>query len=211
MKSYPSLLPCTGTDFREMHDAYIFDKLDGSNIRFEWSKKSGWYKFGTRQRLFDQSDKQFGPAIPLFERTLADKLSEIARAQKWERVIVFAEYHGPHSFAGQHLEDDDRIMRLELFDVAPYKQGLLGPAEYLKLFGDKVPMAKFLGRHNWTRGFVEKVWNQELEGVTFEGVVGKTGNGRNHNLVMAKAKTKSWIEKVRALYSRDEAEKIIRS
>jgi hypothetical protein len=30
-----------------------FDKLDGSNMRFEWSPKRGWYKFGSRGQLID--------------------------------------------------------------------------------------------------------------------------------------------------------------
>ena len=29
-------------------DIIGFDKLDGSNIRCEWSRKRGWYKFGTK-------------------------------------------------------------------------------------------------------------------------------------------------------------------
>ncbi len=37
----------------------------------------------------------------------------------------------------------------------------------------------------------------EIPGITFEGVVGKAKDGR-HDLIMAKAKTKLWIEKVRA-------------
>ena len=101
-------------------------------------------------------------------------------------------------------------MRLDLIDVTPYKQGILGPAEFVKLFGD-LPSAKLLGRFNWTRGFVERVWNGEIEGVTFEGVVGKTGHGKTHDLVMAKAKTKAWIDKVKARYAPDEAERIAKS
>lgn len=33
---------------------------------------------------------------------------------------------------------------------------------------------------------------------TFEGVVGKAGEG--HKLIMAKAKTQAWLDKVKALY-----------
>ena len=217
MKEYPTILQSIGTSFRELPNAYVFDKLDGSNLRFEWSKKKGWYKFGTRSRLFDQSDWQFGRAIPMFHRTLAEPLIKIFAGQRWEQCIVFAESWGPSSFAGNHHEpvtnkplDPDEVMRLDLIDVAPYKQGLLGPAEFVKLFGD-LPSAKFLGRFNWTRGFVERVWNGEIEGVTFEGVVGKTGHGKTHDLVMAKAKTRSWIEKIKARYTPEEAERIVRS
>ncbi len=217
MKDYPAIPQSIGTEFREIPNAYVFDKLDGSNLRFEWSSKTGWYKFGTRTRLFDENDWQFGRAIPLFHQTLGDPIAKIATDQRWGRVIVFAESYGPKSFAGRHHDSDnlpldaDGDMKLELIDVNPYKRGILGPAEYLKLFGNKVPMAAFLGRHNWTRGFVERVWNQEIPGITFEGVVGKSGDGKNHDLVMAKAKTKAWIDKVKSLYTVEDAEKIIKS
>jgi hypothetical protein len=217
MKEYPPIPQSIGTAFRELPSAYVFDKLDGSNLRFEWSKKKGWHKYGTRSRLFDQSDWQFGRAIPIFQRTLAEPLAKIFAAQRWDQCIVFAEHWGPSSFAGNHHEpgtnkplDPDEVMRLDLIDVAPYKQGILGPAEFVRLCGD-LPSAKLLGRFNWTRGFVERIWKGELEGVTLEGVVGKTGHGKMHDLVMAKAKTKAWIDKVKARYAPEEAERIARS
>lgn len=216
MKDYPSIPQSIGTEFREIPNAYVFDKPDGSQTRWEWSKKRGFHKFGTKRRLFDHTDWQFGRAIPIFMNTLAEPLEKIFLEQRWEQVIVFAELWGPNSFAGNHhnpdqtpLDPDDK-MRVDLFDVNPHKQGILGPADFVKLFGH-LPSARFLGRFNWTRGFVERVWNNEVEGITFEGVVGKSGNGKEHNLVMAKAKTKAWIDKVKAKYSPEEAEKIIKS
>lgn len=219
MKDYPTIPQSIGTDFREIPNAYVFDKLDGSNLRFEWSKKRGWYKFGTRRRLFDETDWQFGRALPQFRKTLAEPLEKIFRDRRWESCIVFCEHWGPNSFAGNHHSpgpspqkplDPDESMRNDLIDVAPHKQGILGPAEFLKLFGD-LPSAKFLGRFNWTRGFVERVWNEEIEGITFEGVVGKSGDGKSHDRVCAKAKTKRWIDAVKDKHAPDEAEKIIRS
>lgn len=65
MKTYPSIPRSTGQSFQE-YDAYVFDKLDGSNLRFEWSRKKGWVKYGTRRRLFDTTDPVFGEAITLF-------------------------------------------------------------------------------------------------------------------------------------------------
>lgn len=203
--------------FQEIPGAYVFDKLDGSNLRFEWSRKhKQWSKFGTRTRLFDVNDWQFGRAIKIFTETLAEPVAKVAFDQRWERVIVFAEHWGPSSFAGCHHDpqnqplDPDDQMHVDLIDVAPYKQGLLGPAVYLKLF-EGLPMAKFLGRFNWTRGFVDRVQNGDVEGVTFEGVVGKGGHGKTHDLVMAKAKTRAWVDKVKERYAPDEAERLINS
>lgn len=192
MKSYPSIPQSTGQSFREFQ-AYVFDKIDGSNLRFEWARKSGWGKFGTRNRLFDESDPVFGEAIPLFFDTLAEPLEKIAHMENWERVTVYAEFWGEKSFAGLHEPGDPKT--LTLFDVAPHKKGLLGPEEFLKKF-DHLPTPKCLGQVNWTRDFVRRVREGELEGVTFEGVVGKSGEG--HKLIMAKAKTQAWVDVVRS-------------
>lgn len=215
MKDYPSIPGSNGTSFREIPDAYVFDKLDGSNLRFEWSRKRGWHKYGTRTRLLDEKDWQFGRAIPLFHRTLAEPLAKVIHDERWESCIVFCEHWGPNSFAGNHhkgqvpLDPDDQMYNT-IIDVAPYKKGILGPNEFLKLFGD-LPTAKFLGRFNFTRGFVERVWDDEIPNITFEGVVAKAGHGQTHNLVMGKAKTKRWIDAIRARHTPEDAEKLIRS
>lgn len=217
MKTYPSIPRSTGMTFQEIPNAYVFDKLDGSNLRFEWSKRrKEWSKFGTRSRLFDATDWQFGRAIKIFMETLAEPIAKVAVDQRWERVIAFAEHWGPSSFAGCHHDpqnqplDPDDQMHVDLIDVAPHRHGLLGPAEYLKLF-EGVPMAKFLGRFNWTRGFVERVWNGDVEGITLEGVVGKSGHGKTHDLVMSKAKTRVWVNRVKERYAPDEAHRLINS
>lgn len=105
MKSYPSILNCTGSNFREF-DSYMFDKIDGSNLRFEWARKTGWSKFGTRHRLFDETDKDFGAAIPLFLNSLSEPLEKIIKDNRWEKVIVFCEFWGKNSFAGKHNPQD---------------------------------------------------------------------------------------------------------
>lgn len=196
MKQYPEIPVATGQRFREF-DAYVFDKLDGSNIRAEWTRKRGWDKFGTRTRLVDASDEVFGPAIPLFMATLAEPLERIARKERWQHLVVFTEFFGPSSFAGLHAAAEPK--RLVVFDAAADRRGLLGPRDFLDAFTDRVPTPAFLGRLRWTRGFVERVRRGEVEGVTFEGVVGKGGT-YPHQVIMAKAKTGAWLERVKALY-----------
>lgn len=188
MKSYPSIPRGIPMEF----EAHVFDKIDGSNLRFEWSRKRGWYKFGTRKRLFDETDKVFGPAIPEFMETLADPVAEVARKQRWDRLIIFCEGAGEHSFAGYHRPDEP--MRVYLIDAAPYKQGILPPKKYLDLFGHIQARAAYLGRRKWNAGFIQAVRNGEVEDVTFEGVVGKALVKKK--IVMAKAKTQAWIDRV---------------
>lgn len=202
MKEYPSIQTGCVRRFR----AHIFDKIDGSNLRFEWTKKRGWFKRGTRTRLFDETDPVFGCAIALFENGLAGPIADVAKAQRWEKVVVFAEFHGPSSFAGIHLPDDPKS--LALFDVSPLRKGILPPAEFLKLFGH-LEITRFLGIENWNREYADRVRNGEVEGVTFEGVVAKGMVDRE--LVMEKAKTRAWIEKVKALRSPEEAKQILES
>lgn len=206
MKQYPSIPRGTGQTFREF-DAYVFDKPDGSNLRFEWSKKRGFYKFGTRTRMFDAGDEVFGTAVEMIAMELGDQLSRIFRDNRWDSAIAFCEFHGPSSFAGSH--DPAEKKTLSLFDVCADKRGFLGPKAFLDLFGEVTGVVKFLGTHRWTRGFVENVRQGLLDGVTFEGVVGKAGEG--HEIIRSKAKTQRWIDQVKAKYSADDAAKIIDS
>ena len=205
MKPYPSISRSTGQSFREF-DAYVFDKLDGSNLRVEWTRKRGWAKYGTRTRLFDETDEVFAPAIPLFKNTLADGLEKVARDERWDQVTVFMEFWGDKSFAGLHEPEDPK--RLTLFDVNPYKKGILGPRRFLDLFGH-LSIPRLLGRMKWTRGFVEEVRLGKISDITFEGVVGKGGDG--HDLVMSKAKTQTWIDKVKEKFGAEEGQKILDS
>ena len=205
MKGYPSIPGSTGQDFQEF-DAYVFDKYDGSNLRAEYTKKRGLWKFGTRNRMFDKSDPVFGSAVDLFKNMWEDKIGKVAASQRWESVIIFCEFWGPNSFAGVHEPTDSHI--LTLFDVNPYKKGFLGPKEFIKLFGEYEHTAKLLGREHWTRGFVQRVRSGDYP-CGLEGVVGKAGEG--HDQIRAKAKTQAWIDKVLARYGADEAKKIIES
>lgn len=207
MKQYPSIGRSTGQTFHEF-TAYVFDKLDGSNLRFEWNRKQGWYKAGRRHGLLDDSNTALLKAPAIFAAKMAEPLAKIARDERWESVVVFAELWGPNSLAGYHDTTDE--MKLTLFDVNPFKKGILGPSEFRKLFEGVVETPNFLGIHKWTRGFVEQVWKGEVPGVTFEGVVGKAKEGK-HDLVMYKAKTQAWVERVKSRHTPETAEKIINS
>lgn len=100
MKPYPSIPRATGQGFQEIPGAYIFDKLDGRNVRVEWTKKAGWHKWGSRHRLFDATDAEFAPAMPLFEKTYAEPLAKIAKDSRWEGVTAFFELWQPNSLGG---------------------------------------------------------------------------------------------------------------
>lgn len=203
MKSYPSISSAVGNSFFEFK-AHIFDKLDGSNLRFEWTRKKGWYKFGTRTRLFDHTDQVFASAIPLWQNTTGLALEKVARDNKWDHLLAFAEFWGPNSFAGLH--DPDEPHKLSLFDICINKKGISGPKEFLDYCGN-LEICRYLGQVNWTREFVASVKRGEVDGITFEGVVGKAGSG--HELMMSKAKTQKWIDAVKGKFDEATAAKIL--
>ncbi|HEY0138706.1 MAG TPA: hypothetical protein VGB85_31695, partial [Nannocystis sp.] len=61
MKPYPSI----STKIRADVPIYAFDKLDGSQIRAEWTPKSGFGSFGSRKRALERSHPWLGEAITL--------------------------------------------------------------------------------------------------------------------------------------------------
>lgn len=142
-KEYPSI---PGSKYAPFGKSCIaFYKYDGSNIRVEWSRKRGWYKFGTRRRLFDISDKEFGCAIDIFRTKYADDLEKSIKknGSGITDAVAFLEFLGPNSFAGQHDIGSLKGMGIEvehndpkdliLFDVNFHKQGLLGPKKFLAI------------------------------------------------------------------------------
>jgi hypothetical protein len=205
MKTYPSIpKKLKGkTPDRRVH---VFDKLDGSNLRFEWCRKQGWYRWGSRRQVIDQSHPTLGSAYRLFEDRFAEAIERRAVDQGWQGVVAFAEFWGPKSLAGQHEAGDD--MKLSLFDLAPARRGMLGPERFLELFGD-LDIAPYLGEHLWDEAFRTRVRQGELEGMGFEGVIGKVGCG--HRLVMAKAKTQAWIDQVLRRHGEEKGRKLVNS
>jgi len=205
MKTYPSIVTLNKNK-SEPIEMWVFDKLDGSNLRFEWHRKRGWGKFGTRTRLFDRTDPTFGCAIDLFLNKYSEDLERIFRKQNFEETTVFCEFWGQSSFAGQHVESEPK--NVTLFDVDVFKKCIIGPRQFLDLFGH-LDHAPYLGKHIWDQDFIQAVYNQEIEGMSLEGVVGKAGEG--HHLKMYKAKTKEWLDLIRARYDEATANQLINS
>jgi hypothetical protein len=198
MKQYPE----TTKKFIEF-EAYIFDKLDGRNTRWYWSRKKGWCKFGSRTQLFDHTDRIYGPSINLFMNSLAEPLEKIARDNRWQEMTCFAEFWGSNTLAGL-LNPDGTYSgtNLTLFDVCADKKGFIVPNDFVKLFSNSVETPRFIGRMNWTKDLVSRVREGKLEGVTFEGIVGKS-NGKHNDRIVVKAKTQAWIDAVMGRCGKD--------
>jgi hypothetical protein len=201
MKSYPSI---PGPAQAPHAPCYAFVKYDGSNLRFEWSKKRGWYKFGTRNLMFDETSELFGPAIPLFLQKYGDDLPKVfSDAKEFRGVtnfVVFCEWFGAKSFAGQHEHDDPKD--IVLFDVNPIKKGIIGPKLFLDLFGH-LKVAELLNQGNFGPEFEMNVRDEKIDLLSKyeirteipEGVICKAGTG--HDLTLWKVKTSRYKEELK--------------
>jgi hypothetical protein len=177
-----------------------FEKLDGSNMRFEWSPKRGWHKFGSRSQLIDPSYPILGKAIPIFMRKYAEPIEKIIRDSKAMRnaqcVTAFAELFGPSSFAGRHDENDE--MDLVLFDFHVHKSGIMGPRDFLRTFDSlHTPRLIYEGVLNDTLVNDIKAGAYDVD----EGIVCKGGSG--HKLWMRKIKTQAYIDRLKSSFGDD--------
>lgn len=204
MKIYPSI-PKTysflSTD--EPLYFYIFDKLDGSNLRISWTKKKGWYDFSTRTRSISTSHPLYGKGYQYFITQYKEQLEAIIKTNKWIKVDFFFEFHGPNSFAGRHDDNDELV--LTLIDVAVNNGQLMPPSTFINTF-NHLPIPNYLGLYQWNDAFISMVKYRLLEGITFEGVVGKSSN-----LIYLKAKTNDWLLKVKSKFNEKDALIIINS
>jgi hypothetical protein len=183
--------------------------MDGSNLRFGWSKKKGWHKFGTRKLMIDETSSMFGPAIPLFMQKYADDLEKVFKTKEFRsvtEVIVYCEWFGAKSFAGWHDPDDPKD--LVLFDVNPIKKGILGPKEFLDNFGH-LKVAECLGLQNLNEELIDNVRNEKIDITSKypikteipEGVICKGNSG--HDLWMCKIKTTRYYEVLKDRHPQD--------
>ena len=201
MKSYPSI--STDVDFSLPY--YVFDKLDGSNVRAQWSPKNGFYKFGTRHQLLDESHALLGAAASRM-KLLETPMDKSLRALHSEQVVCFFEWVGPRSFAGRHW-DHESDMRLVLLDVDVYKKGRLAPKEVLKLADQsQIETPDLLHTGKISKQFLDNVRSGCLAGVTSEGVIGKGPiQTKKGGPVMFKWKTQEWFDRLKSFCNDDPA------
>lgn len=194
MYQYPSIL---GPNKAPHLPCIAFEKLDGSNLRWEWSRKQGWNKFGTRRHLFDHTDETFAPAIKMFLDKYGDALVKVVKDSKAyrnaDKFIAFTEFFGPNSFAGQHLAADEK--KLVLFDVEIHKKGLVSPRDFINDFGHlEIPKVVYEGVLNDSLVADVKAGRYPV----YEGVVCKGGSG--HDLWMRKIKTAAYMARLKQVF-----------
>lgn len=176
-----------------------FDKLDGSNIRCEYSQKRGFYKFGTRRVMMDRTNKDFGFAIDLFLNKYGEGLEKIFKSKEYRNIqsfVCFAELVGKKSAFGQHSFGDDEF-DIVLFDVSAYKKGFIPPKQFVEDFEPLgIPRVVYEGNlnHELVKDIKENKYGL-AEGVICKGVI-KTK--KSQGLYYCKIKTNDWFDRLRA-------------
>ncbi len=200
MKHYPSIPKKIDTNF----PIYAFDKLDGSNIRAEWSKKRGFYKFGTKTQMLGEDHPIFGRAIGLIQNSYSDDLAKIFVADKVESVVCFFEFYSSKSSFGRH-EPTDTDHKVTLLDANYHRRGILNPTDFIDKFGHlDIPPVLYYGKANSI--FEDSVRNSTLDGMSFEGVIckRKATKGEPPDPVMFKIKSLAWLQKLKDFCKGDE-------
>lgn len=190
MKQYPSILTFKEAGIPKNPQCLAFVKYDGSNIRFEYSKRK-WEKFGTRTQLLDPKHPVLGKSIDLFREQWEKSLTDTLMKHNIEKAVVFFEYYGPNSFAGQHDLND--TMTLTMIDINVHRKGLMPARDFIKIFGH-LSIAEVIYDGNFNKQFVEDV--QEGKYNVVEGIVAKGGNSAK-DFWMRKVKTKTYLEKLK--------------
>lgn len=199
MKAYPSI----GTLIDPTQSYHVFDKLDGSNLRAEWTPKLGFHRFGSRTQLLTSEQTVLYPAIAAFLSAYGDALHERFAQARFAQAIAFFEYAGPHSFSGQHA-DPPEAMTPTLFDIAAHRKGLLPPEAFLAL-ADGLHTPKLLHQGLIDDDFITAVRTRMLPGMTFEGVIGKGPYlQRLGGPVQFKLKSQDWLDRLRHQCGDDE-------
>jgi len=190
MEQYPEIPGAKKAPLGEK--CIAFYKYDGSNLRWEWSRKRGWHKFGTRTELFSPEHPLWGQAVPLWEQ-IADDVEKRVRSNGFreiERITAFTEFFGASSFAGVHDEKEPK--ELKLIDVYLFKKGMVSPRWFLDTFEDTPYSAQVIYQGNLNIEFIRDVRSGKYP--VWEGVVAKGEDFR------VKIKTEAYMLKLKEVY-----------
>lgn len=199
---YPKIPDSTGCMLKQ---CVAFEKLDGTNIHWVWEPKIGFVAMGTRRdrySLFDEDDEEFDKNHPgLKQKDLYKAFSEIevdldelidTSNPGAKEIIVFTEYLGSKSFAGQH----DPKEKKKLFIIDVQVDGKLMPPDlFVKQFDPKwFPVPKVIYKGKYSGQLVEDIRKGKYsvkEGAVIKGML-------DNQIYMVKVKTDAYMERLKA-------------
>jgi hypothetical protein len=174
-----------------------FEKIDGTCIVLYYRQKGGFHSFGTRRDSFvldKMGVNEFIEAHPELEEVpnIVSQCSQILPFDK--EVILFTEFSGEKSFAGQHQKDDPK--KLYLFDIA-INGRLLDPYKFSEIANTikhnfNIPKILYKGKYSGQLvvDLREGKYNVK-EGAIIKGVV-------DNDVYMAKIKTNNYMERLKS-------------
>ena len=199
-----------------------YNKLDGQNICVKYSpRKKVFDQFGSRKRVFDETDEQFGDAVcwfkdscypDLLRQIVTDNSKKRGLFQGVDEVTFYFEWYGEHSFAGVHAPGDE--LKLALIDVFLKKKGYIEvkPLEELFYSHKEIISPELIYRGKLTKEFIRDIqendWTdpackypQVKEGV----VCRRTTLMKGQRLPKVKFKTKWWMDELHKKYDPETA------
>jgi hypothetical protein len=218
MKHYDSIdrIQDDGTLLGE--DVWAFNKLDGQNFAVKYNpRKKIFDSFGSRKRMVDETDEQFGDTVRFFKasnlpETLIQLVSDNSKKKGLftgvDEITFYFEWYGEHSFCGFHQDGDE--MHLALIDVFLKKKGYIEPKPYYEIFcqNDNVETPELIYHGTLTKTFVDEIYNNDWTKpdckypMVKEGVVCRRSSlMKGQRMPKVKFKTKWWLDQLHAKYS----------
>lgn len=221
MRHYDSINRIQDDDFLLGKSVWAFNKLDGQNFAVKYNPKKDIYdSFGSRNRMLDENDEQFGDTVKYFKNSDIPKiLSELVKKNKGkngvfagaDEITFYFEWCGEHSFAGRHQEGD--ILKLYLIDVFIKKKGYIEPKAYYDIFckDERLDTPELVYKGVLTNTFVKEILDNDwtkpdcLYPMVKEGVVCRLSSLlKGQRMPKVKFKTKWWIDKLHEMYTEEE-------
>lgn len=201
MFRYPKMPGPAGA---KLDKCLAFEKLDGTNLFWEWDREFGWTNFGTRSAAYPLAPggmTEFAakhPGLEVAPELFADPSEALSHALKAlpqiRHAVVYSEFLGPNSFAGMHKPGDPK--RLVFFDLFIVGYGFVGPWRFRELFaGLPTPAVVYEGK--FTGKLTEDVRAGKYP--VGEGVVIKGGTG-GADVWMAKVKTNAYLKRLKQAF-----------
>lgn len=223
MKEYDSIPRIQDDGTLIGDDVWAFNKLDGQNFRVKYTAKGHNKKqftgFGSRHRLVDENDEQFGEAVRYFKEHYEAPLRQIIANNSGkkgifngvEEMLFVFEWYGDNSFAGFHEEGDE--MKMAITDVFMKKKGYIEPRDFYDIFCNNeailTPELIYHGKltNNFINSIISNDWTKEgCEYPTVkEGVVCRRSSiMKGQRMPKCKIKTTWWLTKLHENFSEEE-------
>ena len=190
----------------------VFEKIDGTNLHIHYLYRD-WKSFGTRRDSFEytlEGKLEFIKEHPELEKALdcdiellndlREYLKSLEKYNK-EEIVLFFEFAGDKSFAGQHSENDNH--RLWLIDVS-IGERMLGPEEFLMDFASfNLYMPPIIFKGKYSGMLVENIKNGRMlvnEGCVIKGMIDSEFATKYNGIIqpyMCKVKTNAYMERLK--------------